>query len=990
MSKKITSIVLALCMMISCIAASSFTSNAVITDKESTSASIDPQDSIQGSAVLHCFDWSYNSIKANLADIKAAGYTAVQTSPVQPPKDYSASWTDQTGQWWKLYQPIDITVADGQTWLGTKAELKSLCTEAEKMGIKVIVDIVANHLGNITDSKGNSADNRSAQIPSELRNNNSYWHVNNIWADDSSRYNMTQGSIGEPDLNTGNSYIQQRYKNLLVELISLGVDGFRFDAAKHIELPTDSGCGSQFWPTVINGSQSSTDNEIFYYGEILNTAGTAISNYTKYMSITDNYSGDLSLVSANNKNASGLATSNYSKGAGAAKSVIWVESHDTYMGDSGSAGIKCTKSVSDSTITNAWAIVGSRANSTALFFARPAVSMGSASTNTTWKSDAVAEVNKFKNYFDGQSEYLSSQGSVTYNERGTSGVVISKLDGGGSVSLAAKKMKEGTYKDQVSGSTFTVSGGKISGTVGSSGVAVVYNAAPAGPSASVTPGSTTYKTDTLSLTLKYSNATSGQYSIDGSAYKPFTNGQIISIGAGVAYGTKTTVSVKASKDSDVSEVVTYTYTKVDPNLTQKVYFDNSSYRWSDVYAYIYVDKNTENAAWPGQKMTKDPSTGYYVLEVDDTFANGLVIFTESFSTATNRYPADGEDGMPLNGKNMLMKANYQWVEYEAPVPTTVQPTTAAPTTAVPTTAVPTTAVPTTAQPTTAAPTTAVPTTQPLPRILIGDVNFDGRITVSDATEIQMHIAEMIKLSSNALIAADVDKDGNISVKDATCVQCYVVELTNSSAFCGTYTGGNVNPTTSTAPTAVTQPETQPTTQPDDTEYIYAKGYTHAYFWNDTQSDLGGAWPGTTMESIGNNVYRAEIPAGATNVIFSNGGNGQTSDLTVPGAGKIYENGSWKNYGEQPQPQPTTQPSGKQYIYAKGYTHAYFWSDSQSDLGGVWPGTAMESVGNNVYRAEIPAGATSVIFSNSGNGQTSDLTIPGAGKIYENGYWNSYN
>ena len=36
-------------------------------------------------------------------------------------------------------------------------------------------------------------------------------------------------------------------------------------------------------------------------------------------------------------------------------------------------------------------------------------------------------------------------------------------------------MEDGTYKDQVSGGTFTVSGGKIKGTVGSSGVAVVYN-----------------------------------------------------------------------------------------------------------------------------------------------------------------------------------------------------------------------------------------------------------------------------------------------------------------------------------------------------------------------------------------------------------------------------------------------------------------------------------------------------------------------------------
>ena len=82
------------------------------------------QDTIQGSAVLHCFDWSYNNIKAKLPEIAAAGYTAVQTSPVQPPKDYQASWTDGVNQWWKLYQPLDLAIAEaGTSWLGSATEL---------------------------------------------------------------------------------------------------------------------------------------------------------------------------------------------------------------------------------------------------------------------------------------------------------------------------------------------------------------------------------------------------------------------------------------------------------------------------------------------------------------------------------------------------------------------------------------------------------------------------------------------------------------------------------------------------------------------------------------------------------------------------------------------------------------------------------------------------------------------------------------------------
>ena len=100
-----------------------------------------------------------------------------------------------------------------------------------------------------------------------------------------------------PDLNTSNSYVQSRVLGLLEECIDLGVDGFRFAAAKHIELPSDtsSSCASDFWPTVINGIDDYTDNDLYCYGEILNSAGTDITNYTQYLDVTDNYTGDYAL-----------------------------------------------------------------------------------------------------------------------------------------------------------------------------------------------------------------------------------------------------------------------------------------------------------------------------------------------------------------------------------------------------------------------------------------------------------------------------------------------------------------------------------------------------------------------------------------------------------------------------------------------------------------------------------------------------------------------
>ncbi len=869
MSKKVISIILAMCIMLSCLAVGVFTSEAVTTETESVSASTEPQDKIQGSAVLHCFNWSYNNIKANLQAIKDAGYTAVQTSPVQQPKDYSASWTDQSGQWWKLYQPVSISIAEGNTWLGTKAELKSLCDAAEDMGIKVIVDIVANHLGNVSDGEGNKMSNISSQVDASIRNNSNYWHINSDWAnDDNNRYTMTVGSIGLPDLNTGNSDIQNMYKQLLIDCINQGVDGFRFDAAKHIELPTDSSNSSQFWPTVINGSQASTSNEIYYYGEILNGCATSISNYTKYMSITDNYSSDSILVAANSSNASGLANSYYSKGAGADKSVLWVESHDTYMGESGSAGIKNTASVSNSTIIKAWAMVGSRANASSLFFARPATTMGSASSNTTWKSTAVAEVNKFKNYFDGQSEYLASSGSIAYNERGTSGVVLVNAGGTStSVKVPANKMASGTYTDQITGGTFTVSNGYISGNIGSTGVAVVYNNEVT-PSATVTPGSSVYKTDTLSLTLNYENATSGQYSIDGGSYKSFTDGDVITIGSGVAYGSQTTVSVKATDGTTTSEAVTYTYTKVDPSIVQKVYFDNSSYGWSNVYVYIYDGATGESLAdWPGTKMTLDSSTGYYVLEVPDEFTKGLVMFTESYSTTTNRYPYDGEDGMPLDSRTMIMRANHVWEEYTEQETTTTVAT--------------------------------EPTTEVVSGVLIGDTTGDGTINVSDATEIQKYLVELASLTGDNLTAADVDRNGNVDIKDATYIQMYLAGINRDASHCGKYTS-DVEPTTQPTTQPVTEPTTaEPTTEPTEpssytvtfTNSRYWSGSIYCYYWSKYDTTLS-TWPGVKMTSAGTNsygqsLYTVEVPSEAEYIIFDNNSGSQTVNITFDGSELCY-------------------------------------------------------------------------------------------------------
>ena len=61
-------------------------------------------------------------------------------------------------------------------------------------------------------------------------------------------------------------------------------------------------------------------------------------------------------------------------------------------------------------------------------------------------------------------------------------------------------------------------------------------------------------------------------------------------------------------------------------------------------------------------------------------------------------------------------------------------------------------------------------------VKIGDVNNDGNINISDATYIQMGIAEVITFTDEQRRAADTNGDGKIDISDATCVQMYIADL----------------------------------------------------------------------------------------------------------------------------------------------------------------------------------------------------------------------
>lgn len=412
----------------------------------SWSADYDLPSEIQDGNILHCFNWPIKEIKAELANIAAAGFGSIQISPCQR-GDVSVG-----SPWHDLYRPYDL--AFKSSGYCSEADLQSLCQEAANYGIKIIVDVVANHVDKTAGYHDTWWDS----------NGRVRWNGGINYGD---RYSITHGQLGDyGDINSEDSEVCARGKAYVEKLKSLGVKGIRWDAAKHIGLPSE-GCG--FWSSVTSVPG------MYHYGEILDAPGPnagIIEEYANYMSVTDN------------KYSNGAARNNggIPGGYGGAwvvdysvpdtKLVYWAESHDTYSND------EWSQNVDQSVIDRAYASYACRNGATALYLSRPNtkgfnnIKVGKGSTAFTDKH--IAAVNKFRNQMQGRKDWCEATGNTFCVTRQDGGAVI-VMKGSGNVSVVngGGYCPSGTYTDLVNGGSFTVTSSTITGNVGSCGIAVI-------------------------------------------------------------------------------------------------------------------------------------------------------------------------------------------------------------------------------------------------------------------------------------------------------------------------------------------------------------------------------------------------------------------------------------------------------------------------------------------------------------------------------------
>lgn len=437
-------------------------------------------DATNTETILHVWSWNFPTIAKNMKTIADAGYTMLQTSPVQQHFNPEGKITKifdgggKEGSWYYYYQPTDWKI--GNAIVGTREQMKEMMDSAAKYNVQVLVDVLPNHtafdVDAVSDDFYKAVGGRDRMFHSK-----GLTPINNY----NDREQCTLWAMGSlPDVNTENPDFQKYYLTFVNDLLSLGVHGFRYDTAKHIGVhsdPVDTASGvkeNDFWDVVtgrksVKGvSLSQPYDSLFVYGEVLQDKNVPELEYADYMGQTASGYGHVLREALAKGSVNGLDIVSWHHQAAPEYLTTWVESHDTYCNAHESA------SLTDDQIRTGWVFLTARQNGVPLFFSRP---MGStrenywgdnvigARGNDEFFHPEVVSVNKFRKAMSGQKEDLqfSPDGSILLVNRGKKGAAVVNISSvAGFVDLPTG-LPDGVYTDVVYGKEFKVKKHRLHG-----------------------------------------------------------------------------------------------------------------------------------------------------------------------------------------------------------------------------------------------------------------------------------------------------------------------------------------------------------------------------------------------------------------------------------------------------------------------------------------------------------------------------------------------
>ncbi|MEU6540272.1 alpha-amylase family protein [Streptomyces sp. NPDC047000] len=257
------------------------------------------------------FEWNFASVAKECTNtLGPAGYGYVQVSP---PAEHI-----QGSQWWTSYQPVSYKIAGR---LGDRAAFQSMVNTCHAAGVKVVADSVINHMsaGSGTGTGGSSY--TKYDYPG-LYSSYDFDDCTSKISNYADRWNVQHCELeGLADLDTGEEYVRKTIAGYLNDLLSLGVDGFRIDAAKHIPAEDLADIKSRL-----------TKPSAYWKQEVIYGSGEAVQP-TEYTGTGDvqefRYAYDLKRV-FNSENLAYLKNYGEAWGyLGSSSAAVFVDNHDT-------------------------------------------------------------------------------------------------------------------------------------------------------------------------------------------------------------------------------------------------------------------------------------------------------------------------------------------------------------------------------------------------------------------------------------------------------------------------------------------------------------------------------------------------------------------------------------------------------------------------------------------------------------------------------------
>lgn len=279
-------------------------------------------------AMVHLFEWKWDDIADECERFLGPyGYAGVQVSP---PNENAVIGNRP---WWERYQPVSYMLT---TRSGNRDQFVSMVRRCNNAGVRIYVDAVINHMAATAGSgTGGSVSNPAGRtfpgVPYSSLDFNSGCPIN----DYGNPYEVRNCDlVGLPDLNQANPWVADRIVEFMNDLISIGVAGFRVDAAKHM-WPADlsiiygrlSNLNTQFFPA---------NSRPFIAQEVIDLGGEGISRdeYLPLGVVTEfRYSAEIGRSFRGNNALHWL--SNWGEGWGfmaSASSLVFVENHDNERG----------------------------------------------------------------------------------------------------------------------------------------------------------------------------------------------------------------------------------------------------------------------------------------------------------------------------------------------------------------------------------------------------------------------------------------------------------------------------------------------------------------------------------------------------------------------------------------------------------------------------------------------------------------------------------